>query len=109
MLSVRMFIHTSVRVRPHFSQNKFQVKTMFTTGETLGLVEWIIDDTFFLSFVCFQFSLSIKQEEKHRLDKVLREEEAELQKAEAELRLAQQAFDQFLHENDSRAIEAQKR
>ena len=25
--------------------NKFQVKTMFTTGEIVGMVEWIIDDT----------------------------------------------------------------
>ena len=36
-------------VRPHFSkskkQNKFQVKTMFTTGETVDLAMWIIDDT----------------------------------------------------------------
>ena len=32
-------------VRPHFSQNKFQTKTMFATGETVGLAEWIIDDT----------------------------------------------------------------
>ena len=26
-------------------QNKFKVKTMFTTGENVGLAEWIIDDT----------------------------------------------------------------
>ena len=26
-------------------QNKFQAKTMFTTGENVGLAEWIIDDT----------------------------------------------------------------
>ena len=33
-------------VRPHFSKpNKCQAKTMFATGETVGLVEWIIDDT----------------------------------------------------------------
>ena len=25
--------------------NKFQAKTMFTTGETVGLAEWTIDDT----------------------------------------------------------------
>ena len=32
--------------RPQFSkQNKFQEKTMFATGETVGLAEWIIDDT----------------------------------------------------------------
>ena len=29
-------------VRPHYSkQNKFQVKPMFPTGETVGLTEWI--------------------------------------------------------------------
>ena len=51
----RPFVRPSVRpsVRPHFSkQNKFQVKTMFTTGETGGLAEWIIDDT------CFVFVVS---------------------------------------------------
>ena len=33
-------------VRLHFSkQNKFQAKTMFATGETVGLAEWIIVDT----------------------------------------------------------------
>ena len=43
---------------PHFSkQNEFQAKTMFTTGETVGLAEWIIDDTclikrFFLKQSC---------------------------------------------------------
>ena len=26
-------------------QNKIQAKTMFTTGETVGLAEWIIDNT----------------------------------------------------------------
>ena len=32
-------------VHPHFlKQNKFQTKTMFTTGETVGLSERIIDD-----------------------------------------------------------------
>ena len=41
-------------VRPHFSkQNKFQVKTMFATGETVGLAEWIIDDTFLVYFYIF--------------------------------------------------------
>ena len=44
-------VHPSVRTheRPTFQnlgrQNKFQVKTMFYTGETVGLTEWIIDDT----------------------------------------------------------------
>ena len=56
-----------------------------------------------------QSSLLVKQDEKHRLEKVLKEEEMELQKAEAELRLAQQAFDQFLQECDRNAIKAQKR
>ena len=37
-------------VRPHFSkQNQFQAKTMFTTGETVGLAEWIMDDTCLVS------------------------------------------------------------
>ena len=40
-------------VCPHFSkQNKFQVKTMFATGETVSQAEWIIDEIclVFLSF-----------------------------------------------------------
>ena len=48
-----MFAHV-VRssVRPHFlKQNKFQVKTMFAIGKTVGLAEWIIDDTCFVSIV----------------------------------------------------------
>ena len=37
---VRPYVH------PHFSkQNKFQGKTIFTTAETVGLAEWIMDDT----------------------------------------------------------------
>ena len=51
----------------------------------------------------------MKEKEKRRLDRVLREEETKLQRAETELRLAQQAFDQFLQQNDSEAIRAQKR
>ena len=42
-------------VRPHYSkENKFQAKHMFATGETVGLAEWIIDDTCLVSgiFVC---------------------------------------------------------
>ena len=31
-------------------QSKFQVKTIFTTGETVNLVEWIIDDTFLVVY-----------------------------------------------------------
>lgn len=51
----------------------------------------------------------VKQNETKRLERVLRNEEEQLQKAEAEFRLAQQAFDQFLQANDSKAIQAQKR
>ena len=45
MLSVRPSVRTYIR--PHFSnlekQNK--QKTMFATGVTMDLAEWIIDDT----------------------------------------------------------------
>ena len=41
MLSVR----TSQLFQNPSKQNKFQAKTLFTTGETVGLAEWIIDDT----------------------------------------------------------------
>ncbi len=51
----------------------------------------------------------MKRSEKRRLERVLREEESQLAKAEAELRLAQQAFDQFLQEKDRNAVEAQKK
>ena len=38
-----------VRPSPIFKnlgkQNEFQAKTMFSTGETVGLAEWIIDDS----------------------------------------------------------------
>ena len=45
-LSVRPF------VRPYFSkQNKFQAKIMFATDETVGLAEWIIDDTCLVQIV----------------------------------------------------------
>ena len=43
-----LFWHkSSVRPSPlfKFKQNKFQAETMFATGETMGLAEWIIDDT----------------------------------------------------------------
>ena len=49
----RPFVCTSGRKheRTHFSkQNKFQVKTLFTTGEAVGLAEWIIDDTCLVTF-----------------------------------------------------------
>ena len=43
-------------VRHHFSKssNKSQAKTMFASGETVGLAEWIIDDTC-LVFIAFQY------------------------------------------------------
>ena len=38
-------------------QNKFQAKTMFTTGETVGMAEWIIDDTCLVStLILYLFS-----------------------------------------------------
>ena len=49
-------------VRPHFSkQNKFQVKTMFTTGEAVGLAEWILDDTCLVLWLNFIFYYNYKQ------------------------------------------------
>ena len=46
-------------VRPHFSNlekqtKKFLEKTMFTTGVTMGLAEWIIDDTCLVSDYCYR-------------------------------------------------------
>ena len=60
-------------------------------------------------FYQLQYSLSVKQEEKKRLEEELRNEEIILQKMESELRLAEQAFDQFLQENDRKAVGAMKR
>ena len=60
-------------------------------------------------FFKLQYSLSVKQEEKKRLEEELRNEEIILQKMESELRLAEQAFDQFLQENDRKAVGAMKR
>ena len=40
---------------------------------------------------------------------ILQEEESRLRKEEAELKLAEQAFDNFLQENDRKAMEAQKK
>jgi Tfp pilus assembly protein PilX len=51
----------------------------------------------------------VKRDEKQRLETELREEEMALQKAESVLRLAEQAFDQFLQENDRKAVGAMKR
>ena len=38
-------------------QNKFQANTMFTTGETMGLAEWIIDDTCLVFLALFNKSI----------------------------------------------------
>ena len=50
--SVHCF-RTSPSVRPHFSKSsktkQIQLITMFTTGETMGLAEWIIDDTYLVT------------------------------------------------------------
>ena len=59
--------------------------------------------------ILFQYSLSVKQEEKKRLEHENRVEEVKLQRMESELRLAEQAFDQFLQENDRKAVGAMKR
>jgi hypothetical protein len=56
-----------------------------------------------------QYSLNVQQDEKQRLEREVRDGDERLQKSEAELRLAQQAFDQFLQENDRKAMAAQKR
>ena len=42
-------------VRPNFSK-QFQAKTMFALGETVGLAEWIIDDTCIVIHI-FDFSI----------------------------------------------------
>ena len=36
-------------------QNKFQLKTMFATSETVGPAEWIIDDTCIVVFVLMKY------------------------------------------------------
>ena len=52
-------------VRPNFQnlakQNEFQVKTMFTTNETVGLAEWIINDTclVFSLFICYFWGVNV--------------------------------------------------
>ena len=50
-----LFSHMlSVTFQNIAKQNNFQAKTMFTTGETVGLAEWIIVDTYlvFLTLTC---------------------------------------------------------
>ncbi len=51
----------------------------------------------------------MKRNERQRLEKELRREEQILQRTESELRLAEQAFDQFLQENDRKAVAAMKK
>ena len=41
---IRTTVHTTFKIYVA-KHNKFQVKTMFTIGETVGLDEWIIDET----------------------------------------------------------------
>ena len=49
------YVRTSVPTFQNLAkQNKFQAKTMFTTSETVGLDEWIIDD--------IQFVFALKKE-----------------------------------------------
>ena len=50
----RPFIRPSVPTFKNLAkQNK--VKTMFTSGETVGLGEWIIDDTFLVNLIFLKF------------------------------------------------------
>ena len=56
-----------------------------------------------------QYALEVKLGEKTRLETIIKEEESRLRKEEAELKLAEQAFDNFLQENDRKAMEAQKK
>ena len=51
----------------------------------------------------------MKVGERQHMERVLRREEGQLHLAESQLKLAQQAFDQFLQEKDRKAVEAQRR
>ena len=48
-VGIIVFVHV---VRPHFSnlEKTKQQKTMFATGVTMDLAEWIIDDTCLVNF-----------------------------------------------------------
>ena len=49
---VRPFVRSSVRPSPLFRSSKTkQQKTMVATGVTMGLAEWIIDDTCLVVFI----------------------------------------------------------
>ena len=56
-----------------------------------------------------QHSLAVKRGERARMEKLIRKEERRLHQTESELRLAEQAFDQFLQEKDRNAVAAMKR
>ena len=56
-----------------------------------------------------QYALEVKLGEKTRLETIIKEEDARLRKEESELKLAEQAFDNFLQENDRKAMEAQRK
>ena len=76
----------------------------------MAFVHALVEKNYYYLLLYFlQYSLSVKQEEKKRLEEELRNEEIILQKMESELRLAEQAFDQFLQENDRKAVGAMKR
>ncbi len=87
---------------------------LFLGGGRIGTIKCVstagkLDTNQPTNILSVQYSLTVKVEEKRRLERVLREEESQLASAEAELRLAQQAFDQFLQEKDRNAVEAQKK
>ena len=46
-------------VRPFKSRKTKQQKTMFATGATMGLAEWIIDDTYLVENISDQFSVLV--------------------------------------------------
>ena len=60
-------------------------------------------------FAQLEMCSQVKMGEKNRLETTLREEETRVRKEEADLKLAEQAFDNFLQENDRKAMEAQKK
>ena len=46
------YVRTSIPTFQNLAkQDKFQEKTIFTTDETVGLVEWIIDDTWLAKLI----------------------------------------------------------
>ena len=57
-LGIIVFARTcpSVCPSPLFKSSKKQQKTMFATGVTMGLAEWIIDDTCFVHVMLREFS-----------------------------------------------------